>query len=307
MFSLIFSCVGMMLAYMIIGFVLCKVGKANVDHTKSLSAILLYVLGPAMIINSFLKLDYSTENLISIGKYFVVSLVIQLLFFAILYAVLNKKYDDSKYRIMTVGSVLGNVGYMGMPLIASIFPDNPIALCYSSINVTSMNLIVFTLGTFMITNDRKFVSIKNALLNPTTISLYIALPLYLLQVNIIGEVGDAISLLAKMVTPICMLILGIRLSACDLIKIFTRPFVYITCALKLLVFPMFAFLLVHWLPFVDDVTKITIVVLAMAPSGAVIESLAEMYECEQEFAANVVLLATILCVITIPAMAFILV
>ena len=53
----------------------------------------------------------------------------------------------------------------------------------------------------------------------------------------------------------------------------------------------------------DDVLKGAIVVLAMTPSGAVIESLAELHECEQDFAANVVLLTTILSVITIPLMA----
>ena len=53
--------------------------------------------------------------------------------------------------------------------------------------------------------------------------------------------------------------------------------------------------------------KASVVLLAMTPSGAIIESLAELHECEQEFAANVVLLTTILSVITIPVMAFILV
>lgn len=305
MLLLIFSCVGMMLAYMIIGYILCKAGKAKVEHAKSMSALLLYILGPAMIINAFMQLEYSTQNLIRIGKYFIVSLIIQLLFFSILYVILHRKYDDSKYRIMTVGSVLENVGYLGMPLIASVFPNEPIVLCYSSINVMSMNLIVFTIGTFMITNDRKYVSIKNAILNPTSLSLLVALPIYLFEVDITGEISNAIALLAKMVTPMCMLILGMRLSDCKLKNIFTRSFVYITCAMKLIVFPTFAYILVHWLPFVDDVLKTTIVVLAMAPSGAIIESLAELHECEQEFAANVVLLTTILSVITIPLMALV--
>ena len=84
-------------------------------------------------------------------------------------------------------------------------------------------------------------------------------------------------------------------------------FVYVTCLLKLIVFPLFAFLCVNFLPFADDVLKASVVLLAMTPSGAIIESLAELHECEQEFAANVVLLTTILSVITIPIMAFILV
>ena len=55
-------------------------------------------------------------------------------------------------------------------------------------------------------------------------------------------------------------------------------------------------------PFLDPVAKATVVVLATVPAGAVIESLAELYECEQEFAANVVLMTTLISVITIPIM-----
>lgn len=307
MINSIFSTVAIMLVYMMIGFALCKSKKATVSHAKSLSAILIYVLGPMMIINSFLGLTYSKENMLRIGVYFLVSLLVQVFFFGILYIVLHKKYDDSKYRIMSIGAVLGNVGFLGMPVIASVFPNEPIVLVYSSINVMSMNLIVFTIGTYMITNDRKYIAIKSAIANPTTIAILISLPLFIGKIHFPGEIENAIALLAKMVTPVCMLILGMRLSEAKFKVIFTRPFVYATCLLKLVVFPVVAFLLVKWLPGIDDICKTTVVVLAMMPAGAIIQSLSELYECEQEFAANVVLLTTILSVVTIPVMAFLLV
>lgn len=307
MINSIFSTVAIMLVYMMIGFALCKSKKATVSHAKSLSAILIYVLGPMMIINSFLGLTYSKENMLRIGVYFLVSLLVQVFFFGILYIVLHKKYEDSKYRIMSIGAVLGNVGFLGMPVIASVFPNEPIVLVYSSINVMSMNLIVFTIGTYMITNDRKYIAIKSAIANPTTIAILISLPLFIGKIHFPGEIENAIALLAKMVTPMCMLILGMRLSEAKLKVIFTRPFVYATCLLKLVVFPVVAFLLVKWLPGIDDICKTTVVVLAMMPAGAIIQSLSELYECEQEFAANVVLLTTILSVVTIPVMAFLLV
>lgn len=307
MIILIFKTVAIMLVYMALGFVLCKSKKASVSHAKSISAFLVYILGPAMIINSFLNLEYSTENIIKLAKFFFITLAVQLIFFGILFLILHKKYDDSAYRIMTVGAVLGNVGFIGMPIISGVFPDEPIVLCYSSINVMSMNLIVFTAGTFMITNDKRYISVKNAILNPTTLAILIALPLFIFKIHFPDEIESSVALLAKMVTPVCMLILGMRLSEVNLKALFTRMFAYVTCLLKLIVFPLFAFLCVNFLPFADDVLKASVVLLAMTPSGAIIESLAELHECEQEFAANVVLLTTILSVITIPIMAFILV
>lgn len=303
--SIIFT-VAIMLLYMMIGFVLNKSKMTKASHGKSISAILIYVLGPAMIIHSFLGLTFSKENLIRIGVYFLISLLVQILFFGILFLILHRKYKDSKYRILTAGSVLGNVGFLGMPVIASIFPNDPIALVYSSINVMSMNLIVFTLGTYMITNDKKHISIKSAILNPTTIAILISLPIFISGIHFPGEIENAIGLLGKMVTPVCMIILGMRLSEAKFKAIFTRPFVYITSILKLMVFPLLVFVLLKWIPGIDPVCKTTVVVLAMMPSGAIIESLAEMYECEQELAANVVLITTILSVVTIPLMTFLL-
>lgn len=307
MFALIFSTVAIMLLYMMLGLLLCKTNKAVVSHAKSFSGLLIYILGPAMIINSFLNLEYTSENIISIGKYFIVSLLLQVVFFGILYIILSKRFDDPKYRIMSVGAVLGNVGFIGMPLIASVIPGEPIVLCYSSINVMSMNLIVFTIGVFMITNDKKYMSIRNAIMNPTTIAIIISLPLFILKVQFPDVIRGSIELLAKMVTPMCMLILGMRLSEARIKDIFTRPFVYATCMLKLVVFPLVAFLFVKWLPFVDNNLKITVIVLAMTPAGVIIESLAELHECKQELAANVVLLTTILSVVTIPLMTTILI
>ena len=307
MFVLIFTSVLMMLLYMAMGFGLCKVNKATVSHAKSMSAVLLYIMNPAMLINSFLQLEYTHENLIKIGKYFCASFIVQIIFFGLLFLCFHKKYRDAKYRILSAGGVLGNVGFMGMPLIASIFPDEPIVLCYSSINVTTMNLIVFTIGVYLITNDKEYVKLKNAILNPTSLAILVSLPLFLLNVKLPEVILNAIGILAKAVTPMCMIILGMRLSASRLKDVFSRPFVYATAVIKLIIFPIFAFLLVKLLPFLDPVAKTTVIVLTTVPAGAVIESLAELHECEQEFAANVVLLTTIISVITIPVMISVLV
>lgn len=300
MFLTLFSTVSLMIVYLLFGFSLCKFKKATVSHAKSMSALLLYVLNPAMIINAFLQVEYTPEVFVKLSKHFFVTLFVQAVFFLVLYIFLSRKYEDAKYRIMTVGAVLGNVGFIGMPIVSGIFPNDPIVLCYSSVNVVSMNIIVFTIGVFLITGEKKYMSVKSALLNPTTLALIAALPLFIFKVQFPETMLSSIGLLAKMVTPMCMIILGMRLSEANLRVIFTRGFVYATCVLKLIVFPAFALLLVKYLPFIDDISKATVVALAATPSGVVIETLAELHECEQELAANVVLLTTILSVITVP-------
>lgn len=290
----------MMLFYLSIGFVLAKCDKACDKHARTISSLLLYVCGPAMIISAFDALEYNKQDLIQMGLFFLVTLVIQVIVILIIFLILKHKYADAKYRILTFGAACGNVGFFGLPLVQALFPESPIVSCYSSVYVMSMNLIAFTLGVFLITQDKKYVSIKAAILNPTTLAIIVALPLYIFKLHFPTTIYNTLSLLGKMTTPLCMIVLGLRLSAMDIKALFTRPFAYLACLMKLVIFPLIAYLCVYFIPQLDSTFKACILVLSAAPSGAIILSLAELHQTEQDLCANVVLLSTLLCVITIP-------
>ena len=152
-----------------------KFKKVDAKHLKSLSTILVYVFSPCMIIDSFLQVKRSTEMIKNMLLFALVSILVQFIFILILCCAFYKKFGDSKYRMLTIGGACGNVGFFGLPLIKAILPNYPVALAYSSIYVFTMNLIVFTIGSFCITKDKKYISLKNAFINPTTISLIIAI------------------------------------------------------------------------------------------------------------------------------------
>lgn len=291
-----------MLVYIICGYGLVKSNKAQSSHAKSLSAFLIYICCPCLMVSSFLSMDYSMTNFRKSMTFLGVTFTIQLLFFIALYAVLHKKYEDAKYRILSVCGTLGNVGFFGLPIVTGLFPTESIVACYSTVYVVSMNLLVFTMGVFLITTDKRFISVKAAIINPTTLSFLVALPLYLCQAPVHSSVMDTISLLGKMTTPLCMVIIGFRLASIELKRVFTARFAYGTCLVKLLIFPVFAYLCVCFFPWFDETFKVCVFVLSSAPSGAAILSLAELHECEQKTTANAVLLTTLLSIITVPLM-----
>lgn len=299
-FTIVFVNVVTMIAYMGCGFVLVKCKKGVAEHAKTLSAMLVYLLSPAMVISAFQQMSFSVDGLIDIGLFFVCSFLAQFAFFLVLYFIVRKRVANAQYRIFSIGSVLGNVGFFGLPLVTSLFPNEPAVACYSSIYVMTMNLLVFTVGVFMITGDKRYISLKSVICNPTTISILIAFPLFLLGVQLPSVILDPLTLLGKMTTPLCMIVLGMRLATVKFRTLFLRPFAYLVCAMKLIAFPLFAYLCVAFLPFLSDTFKACMLVLSAAPSGAIILSLAELHGCEQELAANVVLLTTLLSVITVP-------
>ncbi len=294
-----------MLFYLSIGYVLAKCNKAVDTHARTISSLLLYVCGPAMIISAFNSLSYNSDDFINMSLFFGITLVIQIIIIVILYLILRKKYDDAKYRLLTFGAACGNVGFFGLPLVNALFPDKPIVSCYSSAYVMSMNIIAFTLGVYLITQNKKYVSLKSAILNPTTIAMIVAVPLYLLNFHFPSPIDSTLSLLGKMTTPLCMIILGLRLSSMKFKDVFCKPFAYLCCLLKLVIFPLFGYLCVYFIPGLDETFKVCILILSASPSGAIILSLAELHQTEQDLCATITLLATLMCVITIPLLTLI--
>ena len=280
MFTIALSNVILTLFYAIPGFALCKSKKATAKHLPTLSAVLVYICSPCMIISAFLGLDYRPEDFKRMGIFFVITLVLQSAFMLILRLIFAKSFSDSKYRMLTIGSVMGNVGFFGLPIIRAMLPESPEAACYSAVYVLSMNMLVFTAGVFCLTGDKKFMSVKNAFINPSSLAAVVAIPLY-----ISGTI-----------------ILGIRLAEVDFKSLSMRPFVYLTCACKLLVYPLFCYGAVYFLP-LDAAFKASVLILSSVPCASIILNLAEMHKSETELAANSVLLSTLICFITIPLLA----
>lgn len=300
-FRIAFSNVLMILIYMSPGYVLSKFKMARAEHLSTMSTILIYVCSPCMIVSSFLSLDFSRKSLEDMAIFFVISFIMQCLFMLCIYGLFRKKYEDAKYRILTIGSVLGNVGFFGMPLIKAMLPDYPEAACYSSIYVITMNILVFTVGVYCLTQDSKYISLKVAVNNPSTYAFVLSFVIYITSSGdkLPSLISDAINLMGKMTTPFCMLILGVRLGTMSIKKLFSNGFVYFICVCKLILYPLFCFGLVYLLP-ISYVVKASVLILASAPSASVILNMAEIHHSEQELSANLLLLCTLLCICTIP-------
>lgn len=292
-----------MLAYIIPSFLLCKARKVTAEHLPTLSTLLLFVCSPCLTFTSVTALEYSRENLLNMGLFFLVTLVLQAAVMAVIYLIFRKKYKQSQYRIFTIGTVMGNVGFFGLPVIRALFPDSPEVMAYSAAFVVSMNVLVYTVGVFCLTRKTEYISIKPAILNPTTIGFLVALPFFVggFTSYLPEIVTNAISFVGNMCTPLCMFILGIRLACVDLKKLFIRPFVYLTCLSKLIVFPLVSYAAVYFLP-LPVTFKASVLILSATPCANIILSLAEIHKSETELSANSVLLSTLLCFMTIPVL-----
>lgn len=326
-FSTTFFNVLMVLIYALPGFILVKTKLASASHLKTISTILVYVFSPCMILSAFQGVSVTKKLTINILLFLGISTFIQVLMIVLYFIVFRlikkirgKKYDEEgneipmkERRLGIVAVALGNVGFFGLPIINALLPDYSEAKIYSTIFCLTMNFIVFTLGAYAATGDKKYMSVKQAILNPTTISAIFAAILYAFDIkisNLFGSFGpilnDGVILLGKMTTPVCMLILGMRLGAIDLKHLFTDWTVYLFSFIKMIIFPLLSYLLVYFIPGLDYGFKASILILCAAPMASMILNIAEMLGSEQEYASKLVLISTLLSIITIPLVVLVL-
>ncbi|MDD5934468.1 MAG: AEC family transporter [Clostridiales bacterium] len=300
-FNITLVAVAVMLLYAVPGYIMIKTKTITPESIPAFAKLLMYVCQPCLTVYSFAKVPYTTKLLKEIILFFIITLVLMMVILAIFYVLFSKKRSDIGYRVSNVGVCFGNVAFMGVPLVESILPEYPQAVIFCSIFLLAMNILGWTAASAIITRDKKYFSIKKVLLNPAVLSLLVALPLFFTGTVISGELSNMITILGKMTTPLCMLIMGMRLATVEVKAIFTNRLQYFTVFMKQIVMPLIALAIAALLP-VDKNFKITLFILCGCPIASVVLNFAEMLGEGQETAANMVLLGTLLSVITIPVM-----
>lgn len=294
-----------LLLYALPGFVLVKCKAVKEDGIKAFAKVLIYVCQPCLSVYSFQKASYSIELLKNMGIFVGLNIGIMLLIIGVCFLFLHKYYSDCRNRIMTLATAFGNVGFIGIPLLEALLPDNPEVIAYNAVFIVAMNVMSWTLGFFILTGDKKYFSPKKIFINPPVLSLIVSLPLFFTGTTLPAVPGDAIALMGKMTTPLCMLIAGMRFATADIKSLFCEPRVYISAAIKLVAMPLIAFLAVNWLPIAYPI-KATMVILCACPTASLVLNFAEVYGQGQKTASYIVLSSTLFSMLTIPLILLIL-
>ena len=294
--------VAIMLAYAIPGFLFVKTKAIKPDSIGAFARVLLFVCQPALFLYSFNAATYTPEFFAQMGIFFGLCMGMQILVMVSLTLILKKRFDDVRNRICTIASALANVGFFGVPLLEAVLPGYPEAVVFSTVFSVSLNLLSWSLAVGIISWDRKKMSVRNMVVNPTTISLLVALPLFFTQTKLPTVVAPIVELLARMTAPMCMLILGMRLATVTPKDLFLNPRIYLSTALKNVLYPLLSFLIIFFIP-LPTYIKVTFFLLGCCPAASMVLNMSELVGEGQTHAACSVLISTLSCIITIPLLA----
>lgn len=293
------------------GLILVKTKILKTEHSGVLSKVLLYIGMPFLILNSTLNVSFDKALL----KIVLISAVIgvgytMLWFFLSKPCALMEKEEKTR-GMMRFCAVFTNNGFLGIPLATAVFPAQPLVLtCVIIINIIT-NAIMYTLGVFLISGDKSRMSIKKAFFNPVLVAFAIGLVLNLIGVkSFLPEVSTYANYLGSLVTPLSMLILGIKLGGVPIKPMFTSWKMYYVSAIKLVIMPAvivaIAFLLDALFAVGSDLILGVFVAFAM-PTAALATTFADSYGGDMDNAVSFTLGSTILSVGTIPLLYWLLI
>lgn len=296
-----FSTVLIMLLYAVPGFAMTKTGLVKEGEIPALARLLMYVCQPVLVISSMSSLGRSSSAVLNLVTVFAVMFVSQGALIGLLYILMRKRTDDPKYRIYALACAMGNCSFMGIPVLQALLPDNSEAIAYSAAASLALNILGWTVGSAVIMKDSRFISLKKVFLNPTTIAAAVALVINFTGLSLPTVLSDAVGLVGKMSTPLCMIIMGMRLATVDAKSIFASIGNYAVILVKQFAFPA-AILGIMTVLRIDPVIRASCFIMLCCPSASVVLNFSEMLGSGQKTAASIVLLSTVLSIVSIPLM-----
>lgn len=279
-----------------IGFFSGKFRLINKTGAKYLTDIVLYLVTPCVMINSFQKVGYSPSLIFNLGVCVLCAVCIQV--GSIFLARLIFRSKEKSRRIVTrFAVVFSNCGFMSLPLQRAILGDK--GVFYGTVFIAVFNILVWSYGLVDMSGDKKTFNIKNILLNPGIIGASVAAILFFLRIQLPPLILSPIEYMAALNTPVPMLVIGFYLTRFKLKKYICDSGVYAVCAVRLLLIPCVSLLVMKLFSVNGDiVTACTIA--ASAPVAATTTMFATKFKRDIELSVGLVSMTTILSIITMP-------
>ena len=301
------SSVAIFVALAVPGYLLVKTKTLKVEQSLPLSKLLMWVGMPFLILSSTLGLDLKNSTLLTgMG----ISLGITIGYVAVWFfitALLTKKQGEEKKRGMVRFCMMfSNNGFLGLPLAAAVLGEGTDAYSYLVISNVLTNLLMYTIGIYFVSGDKSNMNLKKVLLNPVLISFVIGIILNLVNINkYIPQVLVYSNHLKGIVTPVSMVILGMKMGGVKVSSLFTTAKTYYISLFKLVLVPIGAVTIAYFLGEWSGVGVALAFAMLIAfgtPTAGLASTFADAYDGDSEGAAVYTLGTTILSVATMPVL-----
>ena len=294
-------------AIVVVGYIAGKLGYMGGTFDKKLSKVVIDITCPALILSSAMTGELPDR------RYILPLLGISVLTYVLLTGValllprfLTKKKDDE--GVIGFAMMFGNVGFMGYPIVASIFGHE--AVFYAAVLNVVNTFTVFTIGTMLVvgknqsTVEEKEMSrkkmLRKVLYSTPMLSAYLTMLIVALEIKDIPEfISQPLTMIGNITVPAALLIIGSSMSQLPLRALLGNSTIYTTTLMRLAILPVGIHYLMTLLGFSSFVVGINTVVIAM-PVATYGTILCLRHGKDTTLITEVTFITTLLAMISIP-------
>ena len=273
----------LMFGLMLIGVLINKLKFMHAQTSSDLTNVLLYIVSPCLIINGF-EQPYSDSRIkqfllaiLGVVILYVVEIIVAKLVF-------GRLKNENLRRIAQYGSIYSNAGFMGIPLISSLFGAP--GVFFAVVSLAGFNIFSWTQGVslFKTSENEEKTDWQQVLLNPNIIAIVLGVILFVFSIKIPSVPNQIIKYVGSFNTPLSMIVIGNSLG---------------NITFSNLLFPIIAIFILQFLG-VTGIAFYTTVVMAACPVAGLVVLFTLQAQGDAAPAISLMSLSTILSLITIP-------
>lgn len=283
---------------LVLGFVLFKCHIFDEYTNKKISALIVNVASPMLIISSIAGVEGSNKSIVFL---MIGAGILMYIGFIILGKIINRifpfpKKDWPVYECMVV---FANTGFMGYPILLDVFGQE--AVFYASLIHMAFNFFVYTYAIMCLTkgDDSEFKLNFKQLLTPGIILIFVGIFIYLFDIQLPSVLMDTINSVGSLTAPLSMMMIGSSLAVYPIKDSFTDWRSYVFAFVRLMIVPFVTMIMCRLLHIDAYYANITIITNAM-PVGSMVLMLATQYNANVKIVTRNIVVSTLLSVITIP-------
>lgn len=300
--SLILEAVLPLFALILAGYVAGRRGILGRSATDSLNAFVVWMALPALLFQAMAQISW--EEIRQPG-YIAGSAIAMALVFGISW--LTARRDGRRLAdasITSLAAAYGNAGYMGIPLCIMVLGEASLPAVIIATLLTACILFAFSI--VLVELDLQRSATLGATLRKVGLAVLrnplVCAPVAGLVVSGVGwqlpsPILQFTTLLGAAASPCALVTIGLFLSQGSTTH--HRGTVWRIVALKLLVHPLLAFVLVTWVFDMPPMWASAAVLLAALPVGTGPFMVAKLYDREPAVTSEATLLSTVLSVVTV--------
>ena len=301
-FAAMFVVMITLFAIVLVGYGAGKLGYLGGDFDRQLSRLVINITCPALILSSAMTGELPDR------EYILPLLLISVITYAVLTGVafvlpryLTKKKDDE--GAIGFALMFGNVGFMGYPVVASIFGHE--AVFYAAVLNVVNTFAVFTIGTILITGKSEVEESrfqKKVLYSTPMLAAYLTMLIVALRIDNIPEcISQPLTMIGNITVPAALLIIGSSMSNLSIKSLLGNSTVYATTLFRLAILPIAIYYLCTLLGFSSFVVNINTVVIAM-PVATYGTILCLKYGKDTTMITEVTFITTLISMLSIPVL-----